>query len=425
MLDQARGRRAATPALVGWAFYDWANSAFPTVVQTFVFAAYLTGQVASDPAAGQSAWGQTLGLAGLVVALSAPLLGAAFDHFGHHKRALLCATLLCALSAAALWTVTPDGAHLLRGLLWVGIGTVAFEYASILYNAMLPQLAPAGALGRWSGWGWGLGYVGGLACLCLVLFGLILHPPAALDAARAEPVRASFVIVGVWMLLFSLPLALLTPETPRSGLTFAQALRAGAAQLGDSLRHLRRYGNILRFLVARMIYADGLATLFAFGGVYAAGSFGMDTEGVLRFGIALNLSAGLGAFAFGFIDDRIGSRTTIAIGLVALIGLGSALLMVTQVAWFWALGVALGVFVGPVQSASRALLAQLSPAGLRTQMFGLYAFSGKATAFAGPLLVAAVTTTTGSQRLGMSVIVIMLAVGLALLASVRSPGKAA
>jgi MFS transporter, UMF1 family len=419
---------ATRRGLWSWALYDWANSGFSTVIQTFVFAAYFTRQVAVDEAVGTAQWGNMVSAAALVVALGGPVLGAMTDQDGRRKRWIVLLTVVCAIATALLWSVRPAHGFVVRALVLVGVGTAATELASMLYNAMLPELAPADRIGRWSGWGWGLGYAGGLVCLvgALVLLGP-LGRRWGLDGESAGPVRASFVLVAAWYLVFALPLFVFTHDRPRLAPPPGGALRAGLRQLGQSIRDVRRHALILRFLVARMLYTDGLATLFAFGGVFAAGTFGMTERQVLEFGIALNVTAGLGAAGFAWMDDQLGPKPTIVVALVGLIVAGTGMLVVRPLALFWAFGLALGLFVGPAQAASRTLMAELAPAALRNQMFGLYAFSGKATAFIGPLLVGWVTWWTGSQRAGMGTIIVLLALGLALLAWVpagrRSPGS--
>lgn len=403
--------RASTSSLVSWALYDWANSAFPTVIQTFVFAAYFTRRVAEDEAAGSAAWGTAVGTAGAVIAVSGPVLGAIADQGGRRKPWLASFTALCVVATALLWFVEP-GSAAVPALVLLAVGIVAFDLASVFYNAMLPELA-GDRIGRWSGWAWGLGYAGGLACLLVALFALV-RPEGAwlgLGPAEAEHVRATFVLVAVWFALFSLPVFLVTPDRPGSGRGGLAAVRDGLAQLWTTLRQLRRYGSIVRFLVARMLYIDGLATLFAFGGVYAAGTFDMSEQEVLGFGIALNVTAGLGAALFAWLDDRLGSKWTILLALAGLLATGIPILLVESELLFWVLGTALGTFVGPAQAASRSYLGRAAPADLRNQMFGLYALSGKATAFAGPFLVGWMTAWAGSQRVGMSVIMVFLAAG--------------
>lgn len=407
-------------ALWSWALYDWANSAFFTIILTFVFAQYFSVSVIQDEVAGTRAWGNIVGIAGVVIAILAPILGAIADQSGRRKPWLISFTLLCVISSAMLWTVTPDQSQFWTAALWVGLGTLGAEFAFIFYNSMLPDLARPERTGRWSGWAWGLGYVGGIASLVVALYGFIEADGTFfnLDRDAAEHVRATFVLVAVWYLVFALPAFFFIPDRPSTGLSLGAATRAGLAQLKQSIAHVRQYRDIVRFLVARMLYTDGLATIFTFGGVYAAGTFNMSPTEVLQFAIALNVTAGLGALGFAWIDDALGGRNTILLSLVGLGCSAFAILVVDGATAFWIWGMILGIFVGPLQSASRSHLARVAPPHLQTQMFGLFAFSGKATAFAGPLLVGLVTSMTDSQRWGMSTILLFLLIGFVLMLKV-------
>ena len=220
-----------------------------------------------------------------------------------------------------------------------------------------------------------------------------------------------------------MPLFLFTPDRPKTGLGKAEAVRAGLKALGATLRDVRRHKEIVRFLIARMIYIDGLNTLFAFGGIYAAGVYGMDVTEVIYFGIALNASAGVGAALFAWVDDWIGAKRTILIALGAITVISAAIVLVDDKALFWTLGVMLGVFFGPAQAASRSLMARLAPVGMEAEMFGLYALSGKATAFLGPLLLAWATTAFDSQRAGMATVLIFFIAGFVLLLPLKEPAS--
>jgi UMF1 family MFS transporter len=418
-------RRATRPELLAWAAYDWAGNAFPTIVQTFVFASYFAGQVAPSETRGTTLWGNAIGLAGVVIALGGPVLGATADQLGRRKPWIAGFTWLTVAAAAALWFIRPSVEYVYPGLVLVVVGTIGSEFAMIFYNAMLPSLAPREEIGRWSGWAWGAGYVGGLACLCLALFAFV-RPEAAwlgLDTDAAAHIRATFPMTAAWLLLFSLPLLLFTPDRPKTGCGLRRAMHGGLRQLRQSARDARRHLPIVRFLIARMLYVDALATIFAFGGIYARGTFEMNPSEILAFGIGLNVAAGLGALGFGWIDDWIGGKRTIVCALLGLIVPGSLLLIVTSKTLFWVFAMVLGIFVGPAQAASRSYLARVVPAPLTNQFFGLYAFSGKATAFAGPLLVGWLTAASGSQRVGMSTVIVLLVAGLALVLTLPRDGE--
>lgn len=417
------GKQTSTRALAAWCSFDWANSAFPTVITTFVFAAYFTEGVSADKAAGTAAWGYAISISAVLIAVMSPVLGAIADHGGRRKPWLAVFTLVCVAASAALWWVEPDASYVLMALVLVVIANTAFETGMVFYNAMLADIAPSDKLGRLSGWAWGLGYFGGLACLVFVLVAFIQteNPLFGLDKSMAEHVRASGPVVAIWFGVFSLPLFLWTPDKPKNSIPAMQAVAEGLATLLDTVRRVKEFRNIARFLIARMIYIDGLNTLFAFGGIYAAGTFGFTFEDLILFGIGMNVTAGLGALAFAWADDRFGAKAVIMVSVAGLTVLGFAVLIVESKTLFWVFGLPLGFFVGPAQSASRSLMARMAPADMRTEMFGLFALSGKATAFLGPTLLGWITLTTGSQRWGMATILVLFVAGFMLMRRVRKP----
>lgn len=412
---------APARALVAWAFYDWANSAVATVITSFVFATYFTRAVAPSPEEGTVLWSHAQSAAAFVVAVLAPILGAVADRGGRRKPWLLAFTLVSIVATALMWFVRPSPDYALLALVLVAIGTVGFEFGTVFYNAMLPDLAPRERLGRWSGWGWGLGYLGGLGALVLCLVGFVQTDQPWFGVGKDEQanIRATTVVVAAWFALFALPLFLMTPDRPSRGVPIARAVREGLTVLGLTLRRLRHRPTIALFLLAQMLYADGLATLFAFGGIYAAGTFGMSFAEVIQFGIVLNVTAGLGAAAFAPLDDRIGARRTILLSLGGLILCGALVLLVESKTMFWVWGSALGLFVGPAQAASRSMMARLAPPDERAEMFGLLALSGKATAFLGPAVLGWATWAFASQRAGMATILVFWLAGLAVLLRVR------
>jgi UMF1 family MFS transporter len=420
--SDAAPREASKRALAAWCLYDWANSAFPTVVITFVFATYFTEKVAVDREAGTAMWSYAEAIAAGLIAIFSPCLGAIADRKGRRKPWILAFSLLCVAATASLWFVRPDPAYAMMALVLVVLGNIGFELGITFYNSLLPELVGEKRMGRLSGWAWGIGYAGGLSCLILslVIFVQADPPPFGLDAGETEweHVRAVALFAAAWMLAFIWPLFMFVPDVRRSGPPMVSAVQEGLTVLWGTFLQIGDYRDIARFLLASMIYLNGLNTLFLFGGIYAAGQFGMDVREVLYFGILLNISAGLGAIAFAWLDDYIGAKPTILISLGALILLGMAILLVRDKTWFYALGIVIGVFLGPTQAASRSLMARLAPPDMRAEFFGLYSLSGRMTSFLGTPLVGGVTYLADSQRVGMAMILPFFILGAMILMTV-------
>lgn len=419
------GASARRAGLISWCLYDWANSAFSTIVATFIFPVYFTQMVARDPIQGATQWSYAVAAAALAAALGAPALGAVADNMGRRKPWLFAFTLLTLALTTALWQVEPSPRFVPLALAVYAAAATSFSFSLTFYNAMLRGIAPPDYLGRLSGWGWSLGYAGGLLCLVVALFGLLKPepPPFGLAVAQAEHIRATNLLVSAWFGVFSIPIFVFTPDRPATGVSVYQAVQQGIAGLASSMGQIVRRPGMGRFLIAYMLYSNGVSTLFSFGGVYAAGVFGMSLDEVLHFGIVLNVTAGLGAAAFAWVDDLIGSKWTILIALWGLSSLGLATVLVESKDWFFLLGGALGLFVGPAQAAGRSMMARLAPSGLETEAFGLYALSGSAPVFAGPLVLGFVTSMFQSQRAGMSTIVLFFLAGMLLLLPLREPNR--
>lgn len=407
--------------LFAWALYDWANSSYFVIIQTFIFAAFFTKAIAESVEVGTSQWGNMISLAGIVIAIGAPIFGAIADQAGRRKPWIAAFTVLCIIACGMLWFAEPGIDSLWLALSMGFLATIGAEFAFIFYSAMLPDLVPPEKLGRWSGWGWGMGYAGGLACLLVALFAFIQTDGLwlGLDTETAEPVRATFILTAIWYAIFSLPLFFKTPDNPSTNKKISDSIKHGFAQIKISIKEAGKFKNIMKFLFARMFYNDAVVTIFAMGGVYAAGTFNMDEEQILMFGLGLNVTAGLGAFGFAWLDDKSGSKFTINASIMGLLIPLVALIVVQSITWFIIWGLILGIFVGPIQAASRSFMARLSPPELTNQMFGLLALSGKVTSFIGPFLVGFLTLKFGSQRLGMTAILVMLLIGLVLMFTVK------
>ncbi|WP_250445943.1 MFS transporter [Actinotalea sp. C106] len=436
-----------------WALWDWGSAAFNAVITTFVFTRWITSSdfvtpsvvaaAAAEGAAGgpatvqldaalaqHSTWlGWGLALAGLVIAVVAPVLGARADGAGRRKLWLGIHTAITVALSAAMVLVRPDTDsltfNLLLGITLLGLGNIAFELANVNYNAMLRQISSREAMGRISGIGWGAGYLGGIALL-LILFVGFINPEVGWFGVTGEDgmdIRISVLVAALWFGLFAIPVLVVVPEAPRTG---PAGPRTGVLEsyriLGRDLRGLWRHGrSLLAFLVASAVYRDGLAGVFTFGAVIASVTFGFSAGEVVIFAIAANVVAGVATIGCGFLDDRVGPKAIIVASLIGLLVAGTAVFLLHdegQTA-FWVFGLLLCVFVGPAQSASRSLLARVVPPGREGEMFGLYATTGRAASFLAPLAFSTSIAIAGAQHWGVLGIMVVLALGLALLLPVR------
>lgn len=448
-----RGRVAA------WALWDWGSAAFNAVITTFVFTRWITSDAfvdattvaaaqaegsAGGPAtdaldavlAQHSAWlGWGLTAAGVCIALAAPVLGARADRAGRRKRWLGIQTAVTVLLSAAMVLVRPDpdalAYNVVLGITLLALGNIAFELASVNYNAMLSQIASPKALGKVSGIGWGVGYIGGIVLL-LILFVGFINPDVGwfgITGADGMDIRISVLVSAVWFAVFAIPVLVAVPEVPQDARAGAPGIVASYRQLGRDVAGLwRNARHTLYFLLASAVYRDGLAGVFTFGAVIASGTFGFSASEVVVFAIAANLVAGLATLAGGWTDDRFGPKRVIVASLVGLVVSGTAVFVLHNAGAtaFWVFGLLLCVFVGPAQSASRSLLARVIPPGREAEVFGLYATTGRAASFMAPLAFSTFIAVSGSQHWGVVGIVLVLAVGLALLlplrvAQVRAP----
>ena len=399
-----------TRPLISWSLYDWASSPVPTLHTTFIFSVFFATAVM--PEGGTVAWAWMTSASALLVALAAPFLGRLADGRGAAKRYLAAATLIGAGATAGLWFVLPDPGFAMLALTLSALSILAMELSFVFYNAMLPMVSGPREYGRASGLAWGLGYAGAIIALVLVLVLFVLpeSPAFGIGTEDAAHIRITMIFAALWLCLFAVPLFIFVPAPPAS----PDAAPFGT-QIRESLKVAMRIPDMPRFLLARMLFADGLVTLFAFGGIYAATVFGFSQTKVLVFGIILNVTAGLGAGLGGVADDRLGSVRVMRLCLLALAGLGIVAILAPNEALFWAAGALLGIFIGPLQSSARAYVARRAPPDQRASLFGLMMFSGKATSFVGPLLYGLFVASTGSERAGMAVVILMLLASLVMM----------
>jgi UMF1 family MFS transporter len=439
------GRALDRRGVFAWMLFDWANQPFQTLIVTFIFAPWFVAEVIGDPARGQALWGTAAAIGGAIVAVLAPFLGAMADLTGARKRWVLACSVPFVLGCAGFWLATPAMPNPELILVIYAVAFIGSEFGQVFTNAMLPGLGPRREIGRISGSGWALGYLGGLASLVLVLLLLApapgktttllgIAPILGLDPALGEPARATGPFAAIWYLVFALPLFLLTPDEPPR--RTPRLARAALADLAATFRLATRHRSFFAFLVASMIYRDALAALFTFGGIYAAGVLGWGLFELGVFGIVAAGVGSAGAWAGGRADRAFGPRPVIVASIWLLIAICAVTLLTTRASVlgvsvaagsrlpdlvFMAAGGLLGAAAGALQAASRTLLVHQAEGRVApAQAFGLFALSGRATAFIGPALIAATTAATGSQRLGVSPVILLFLAGLGLLYWVKT-----
>ena len=420
--------------------FDWAAQPYHTLVTAFIFAPWFATGLVADPVEGQKLWGLIQGLTGLAIALAAPLLGAWSDRTGRLKTLIALLSVSYVAGCAALWGAGPGA--VLAAAIAVGVAGFSVEILAVLTNALLPRLAEPGRIGQLSGSAWALGFVGGLVSLALTLAFLApvsgadltlagLEPLFALSAADGGPARATGPFAAIWYVVFAAPLFVFVPAR-----LAAPAERTAPPSFREAVRRLAAAPGLIRFLAARLAFQDALLAVFAFGGIFGAGVLGWQTTELGAFGILLTITGAIGAHAGGWLDDRYGSRPVImaaigmclaALAIVALVATpaapASALFSRPEDRMFLLAGTLIGIAAGPIQAAARTFLVALTPSEEIATAFGLFAFSGKAVAFTGPLLVAAATAIGGSQHAGIVPIAVLFALGLVILATVKAPGR--
>jgi UMF1 family MFS transporter len=433
--------------------FDWATQPFYTLVVTFLFGPYFVNGFIRDPALGATLWAYATGGAELVAALLAPVLGSIADAGFPRKPWIAAFSVLLVVGLCGLWLAVPGQTGMAPVvLLSFALAIIGAELATVFNNAMMSSLVSHKRLGTLSGIGWAAGYVGGLVSLVLVAGFIVADPDTGKTLLGFNPIvpvdvatRTDERLVGpfsaLWYLIFVLPLFLFTPDRP--GTRAAAPVKTGITQLFAGAKDLYlNHRQIALFLLARMLYADGLGAVFAFGGIYAASVFGWGASELGLFGIILTLAGTIGAALGGTLDDHLGSKRVIGWALLlfilAAIGVlsvdktdvlfvhavepkapGSAPFSSVGEQVYLAFAILIGLASGPIQAASRTLLARLSPPEKTTEFFGFFSFSGKITAFTAPLAIGAVTSATGSQRLGISTSVVFLIAGLLLLQRVK------
>ncbi|MEO1747912.1 MAG: MFS transporter [Pseudomonadota bacterium] len=449
MSEVAMGQtpKATRKGILGWMLFDWAAQPFHTLIITFVFAPYFAGHVAPDATTGQEYWGYAAGFAGLLIAFMSPVLGAISDETGPRKPWIAGFSALGILAVASLWFATPnaDGATIFFALAAFVIALIGFEFAAVFNNAMMPGLVTRERLGSLSGNAWALGYAGGLICLILMLALMVANPESGKTLVGLDPVlglnpselegdRASGPLTALWFALFLIPLFLYTPDARRTE-KVPNAVKAGLQDLGNTLKNLPQERSLFSFLLSSMFYRDALNGLYAFGGIYAVGVLGWSTIQLGVFGILASVTGIIGCVLGGWLDNRIGTKNVVVIAIAALLVASGVVISTSDTEAFfmpvaagselptivfYCAGALIGAGGGALQAASRPLLVDQANPERMGEAFGLYALSGKATAFLAPWAIGITTGIFDNQRIGISPIFFLFLLGLILLIPVRS-----
>ena len=417
--------------VLAWGLWDWGSSAYNAVITSFVFGPYVVRGVVGDAQPGGLSANTWLGIsgfvAGLLVALIAPITGQRSDAGGHRRRNLAVWTALVVLTMLGLFTVRDDPAYLGIALFLLAAGAVFQEFAGVSYNAMLPQVSTPATLGRVSGFGWSMGYFGGIFLLLICYVGFIA-PDVGWFGVTSEGglnIRVVAVFSAAWFALFALPVLFAVPELPPGPRVRRVSFFASYRLLVQDVRSLfARDRNAVWFLLASALYRDGLAAVFTFGAILAVSVYGLDQSTVLVFGVAANVVAALGALSLGFVEDRVGTKRVIMVSLVGLLVSCTVLLFVSGPTMFWIFGLLLCLWVGPAQASSRSFLARVAPPGREGEMFGLYATTGRAASFLAPGLFA-LFSGLFSDRVGILGIALVLLAGAVALTKVAPPAAGA
>ena len=401
--------------ILNFAFYDFANSAFTTIIITFIFSTYFAKQIAPNPILGQSYWGWTIGLTGIAVAIVGPYLGSIADKKNLSVALLRLFTILCILFTCILWFAKPSINYLLFTLVIIALANFFYEISLIFYNSILKNISDSKNLGKSSGFGFGLGYLGGIIVLiiCIKLFIDTDFPIFGISKENFENVRATSFVVALWYLIFSLPFLFF------SKISIQETHKKEKEGRIIDLIWDKGINNLGKFLIARMLYADGLNAIIVMGGIFAVGVFNLEIKDLLILSVLMNITAFLGSLAGGFFNDKYNSKKLIIFSLIGLILSSAIILYVEKKVLFLLFASINGFFIGPIQSASRVFITKSLNVSNQSTGFGLFALSGKLTSFIGPLLVSSTTYLFNSQRIGFASALILMILGLIILLKVK------
>ena len=403
--------------LFNFALYDFANSAFTTIIITFIFSTYFAKQIAPNPVLGQSYWGWAIGFTGLLVALIGPLIGSFADKKNCTEFFIKLFTIICIILTSFLWFSKPSEKYLLYTLIIVALANFFYELSLIFYNSILKRISNHNNLGKSSGFSFALGYIGGILILivCIKIFIDNDVLPFGLSKENSENIRATSIVVALWYLIFSIPFLF----------SLKKEIKNKIDRSSNSIKKIKNLiwnkglNNLGKFLLARMLYADGLNAIIIMGGIFAVGVFNLEIKDLLVLSVLMNITAFIGAIIGGYANDKFSSKSVIIFSLLGLIFSSAIILFIKTKIFFLIFASINGLFIGPIQSASRVFITKSIDKNNQASGFGLFALSGKLTSFIGPLLVSTLTYISNSQRIGFSAAIILLLIGLLVLLKVK------
>ena len=403
--------------LFNFALYDFANSAFTTIIITFIFSTYFAKQIAPNPVLGQSYWGWAIGITGLLVALIGPLIGSFADKKNCTEFFIKLFTIICIILTSFLWFSKPSEKYLLYTLIIVALANFFYELSLIFYNSILRRISNYNNLGKSSGFSFALGYIGGILILIICIKVFIDNEvlPFGLSKENSENIRATSIVVALWYLIFSIPFLF----------SLKKKIKNKIEKSSNNIKKIKNLfwdkglNNLGKFLLARMLYADGLNAIIIMGGIFAVGVFNLEIKDLLVLSVLMNITAFIGAIIGGYANDKFSSRSVIIFSLLGLIFSSAIILFIKTKIFFLIFASINGFFIGPIQSASRVFITKSIDKNNQASGFGLFALSGKLTSFIGPLLVSTLTYISNSQRIGFSAAIILLLIGLLILLKVK------
>ena len=400
--------------LFSWLLFDFANTSFSVMMVTFAFPLYFKNVICEGESFGDALWGASLGISMLVIALISPVLGAAADFSGRRKRFLLVFTLMSVV-ATALLGFTGPGYVLVASLLFIA-ANAGFEGGLVFYDAYLPEIASERSVGRVSGYGFAMGYLGAL-CILLLLFPLL---KGGIVTENIPNVTLSFFLVSLFFAVFAAPLFLVLKDEKKTPVKM-HYIGKSIREVKYTIQHIMDYPDLARFLLAFFFYNDAILTIIAFSSIYAHNTLGFTTTELIMFFMVVQTTAIIGSVVFGIVTDKIGPKRTIVLTLCIWCVVIIMAILTREKLFFYYTGLLAGMSMGSSQAASRSMMAKLTPKKHVTEFFGFYDGTfGKASAIAGPMIFGVISSLAGDQRIALGSLLLFFAIGLVLMLGVRT-----